>query len=95
VEVETALLTHPEIRHAHVRPFTRKSGEIGLAAYVVRAQGQEDEDAFFHTIKDYLKNTLPVQMIPGRMGELNSLPLNANGKVDGAVLADPVTLRRL
>jgi len=95
VEVETALLTHPEVRHAHVRPFTRENGETGLAAYVVRSAGQTNTDTFFHSIKDYLQDTLSVQMIPGRVEELRSLPLNANGKVDGSALADPVTLRRL
>ena len=95
VEVETALLGHPEVRHAHVRPFIRENGETGLAAYVVKSTGQTNTDAFFHSIKDYLQDTLPVQMIPGRVEELHSLPLNANGKVDGAALADPVTLRRL
>ena len=95
VEVEAALLAHPEVRQAHVRPFTRKNGETGLAAYVVRAPGQTEMEAFCQSVKHYLKETLPVQMIPGRMGELDSLPLNANGKVDGAVLADPGTLRRL
>ncbi|MGD9826478.1 amino acid adenylation domain-containing protein [Desulfobacter sp.] len=95
IEVETALLAHPEVRQAHVRPFTRGNGETGLAAYVVRCAGQTGTDAFFHSIKEYLKDTLPVQMIPGRMAELPSLPLNANGKVDGAALADPGTLGRL
>ncbi len=94
-EVEAALLSHPAVSHAHVRPYGLDNGEMALAAYLVRNPEQADPNRFFLSLKAHLEESLPSQMIPGRVGELESLPLNANGKVDGTALADPESLRRL
>ena len=94
-EVEAALMTHPDVRHAHVRPFYPNGGDTCLAAYVSRSLKSTDTDVFLHSVKVHLKATLPVQMVPGYFGEVDDFPLNANGKVDVAALPEPVTLQQL
>lgn len=94
-EVEAALLEHPQVSQAHVRPFMTENREARLAAYVVRDAGQMETREFFSSIKAYLTDTLPLQMVPSCMGELDCFPLNANGKVDVSALPEPAALNRL
>lgn len=55
------------------------NGELTLIAYYVSQSGSDITDK---SIKAELKQWLPYYMIPGFISELDSLPLNPNGKVD-------------
>jgi acyl-CoA synthetase (AMP-forming)/AMP-acid ligase II/acyl carrier protein len=83
-EVAGALLALPEIREAIVVP--RHDGEPRLCAYVV-PHGDVEASA----LREALSRTLPEQMIPADFVVLDSLPLNANGKIDLKALPDPAT----
>jgi amino acid adenylation domain-containing protein len=89
VEVEAALLGHPDVQHACVRGYTRKTGETCLAAWFSRHSNGMQPEAFIRQLRAYLQETLPVQMVPRCLHELDQFPLNANGKVDVSALPDP------
>jgi amino acid adenylation domain-containing protein len=79
-EVEIALLAVPGISNAVVVPAVHPSGEMVLAAYVV---GRTDG------LKDIVAGQLPPHLVPAAFISLDSLPLNANHKVDRHALPTP------
>src|SRR5450830_673316 len=81
-EVEAKLLAQPEVTAAVV---VAKEGPSGarLVGYVV-AQAIDSP-----TLRERLSQTLPDYMVPGVVVVLESLPLNANGKVDRKALPEP------
>jgi D-alanine--poly(phosphoribitol) ligase subunit 1 len=57
-------------------PFENKNGNTEIALFI---EGNATQPA---TITEYLKSKLPYYMIPGRMINIDVLPLNTNGKID-------------
>jgi len=82
-EIEAALLEYPEIRYAVVLAPEGNSGDRRLVAYIVPDHGQPINIA---RVRNFLEEQLPKFMLPSAFVELEQLPLNANGKVDRAVL---------
>jgi len=85
-EIEEVLLTHPDVAHAVVTARADRSGEIGLVAYVVR---RANSSLTTRDLRTHLKRALPSYMIPAACVKLESLPLNANGKIDRHRLPAP------
>ncbi|MEO6231488.1 MAG: amino acid adenylation domain-containing protein [Ferruginibacter sp.] len=83
-EIESVLQECSLVRHAAVIAKTDKDGTKRLVAYIV-PNDEFDKAA----IQSFLKNKLPDYMVPALMVEMESLPLNANGKIDRKVLPDP------
>ncbi len=83
-EIEAALVQHPAVRAAVVKPFKDESSSVGLAAYVVVTGAVEPAD-----LSQYLRRDMPDYMIPAAFMFLESLPLTPNGKVDRAALPTP------
>ncbi len=83
-EIETALQTHPAIEQAVVVALTNKQGEKEVVAYVV-----SKETLNATALATYLGTSLPTYMVPAQFVQMESLPLNANGKVDKKALPDP------
>jgi amino acid adenylation domain-containing protein len=83
-EIETALCQHPAVREAVVKPFRDDSGNVSLAAYVVRKGNVETPE-----LSKHLKKGLPEYMVPAAFLYLDQLPLTPNGKVDRAALPVP------
>jgi len=81
-EVESALREFPGVREAVVVAREDRPGHKQLVAYVAREQ-QGDLGA-------HLRERLPEYMVPSAIVELDSLPTNANGKVDRKALPAPV-----
>jgi amino acid adenylation domain-containing protein len=75
-EVEAVLKQHPSVRQSVLVPYD-DSGEKRLAAYVVGAKNPTTEE-----LRSFLSQRLPEYMIPSAFVYLETLPLNANGKVD-------------
>ncbi|QFU90329.1 non-ribosomal peptide synthetase [Amycolatopsis sp. YIM 10] len=73
--VEAALLAHPDVREAAVV----LSGQKLVAYHVGRAED----------LAGFLAQTLPRHEVPGVFVPMESLPLNANGKVDRKALPEP------
>ena len=91
-EIEAALARLPGVREAVVLAREDETGDKRLAAYVASsaepAPGPDD-------LRDALRRSLPEAMVPADVVILESLPLNANGKVDRRALARiaPVAVR--
>ncbi|MFX0580686.1 amino acid adenylation domain-containing protein [Nocardia nepalensis] len=83
-EIETALLARPEIAQAAVG--VKSDPRIGdwLVAYLVEAT-----PVVVAELKAALASVLPSYMMPNAFVTLESLPRNANGKLDRAALPEP------
>src|SRR5690606_32929506 len=81
----TQLLQQLAVREAVV---VAKEGASGtrLVAYVAL---HADHAVTTHALRDALAQTLPDYMLPSAIVVLDSLPLNANGKVDRSRLPEP------
>ncbi|WP_454694302.1 amino acid adenylation domain-containing protein [Achromobacter aegrifaciens] len=84
-EVEAQLLSQPGVREAVVVARAGSSGPR-LVAYVSATAGQEVDAG---ELRERLARQLPDYMVPSAIVALESLPLNANGKVDRKALPDP------
>jgi amino acid adenylation domain-containing protein len=84
-EIEAALREHPAVGDAAVSPYERAEGDKALAAYVVSANGAVEPAE----LRRHATSCLPAAMVPAAWIELESLPLNANGKVDRERLPAP------
>jgi len=88
-EIEATLHRHPGVRHAIVIPRPDSTGQKQLAAYIVPTSGAPLTAA---DLRDHLLSSLPEYMVPAAFAFLDTLPLNANGKVDLAALTtQPLT----
>ncbi|MEI6756850.1 MAG: amino acid adenylation domain-containing protein [Chlorobium sp.] len=79
-EIEAALLIHPLVKNASVL-FRPKTGE--LIACLLSA----DKDALHASeLRSWLLHRIPAYMVPARFIQIESIPVNANGKVDRFLL---------
>jgi amino acid adenylation domain-containing protein len=83
-EVEAALCRHPSVAEAAVLASIHPSGERQLVGYVVPSTrlpeggGVPEADE----LRQHLAESLPHYMVPAAFCLVDSLPLNANGKLD-------------
>jgi amino acid adenylation domain-containing protein len=87
-EVEAALAAHPAVRDAAVAVREDGHGGNRLVAWIVPAGGAIADPA---ELRAHLAGILPEFMLPSRFATVETLPLNANGKVDRRALPDPET----
>lgn len=80
-EVEAVLRRHPYVVDVAVVAVTAEDGETELAAAYA---GREVEPAAFDA---WLRDQMPLHMVPARIRLLDGLPLNDNGKTDRIALA--------
>ncbi|HEU0053556.1 MAG TPA: amino acid adenylation domain-containing protein, partial [Longimicrobium sp.] len=81
-EIEAALRRHAGVRECVVIVREDVPGQARLVAYVA---GDVEADA----LRGHLRGILPEYMVPGAFVILESLPLNANGKLDRRALPAP------
>ncbi|ASS74401.1 hypothetical protein CIG75_04980 [Tumebacillus algifaecis] len=90
-EVESALLTHPDVQNASVIDREDTPGVKRLAGYVVPKEGRA---LSVRELRRYLAERLPDFMVPTAFALLEALPLTQNGKVDRRALPVPNTADR-
>ncbi len=83
-EVEAELLVQSEIREAVVVARDSASG-MRLIAYVSAVKGKAVDGT---ELRERLHQVLPEYMVPSGIAVLDTLPLNANGKVDRKALPE-------
>ncbi|MCP4558886.1 MAG: AMP-binding protein, partial [Herbaspirillum sp.] len=83
-EIEARIAEHPAIKETVVIDREGRGGEKFLCAYVVPAGEIAAKE-----LEDYLSRLLPVYMVPSYFVRLESIPLNANGKLDRRALPAP------
>ncbi len=84
-EIEAVLNRYPSIRQAVVTASEDRAGDRQLVAYLIC------RDAINHPIsgsklREFLRQQLPLEMIPAIFVQLDCLPLNPNGKIDRQAL---------
>ncbi len=83
-EIESALVRYPGVKEAAVLAKPDASGEKQLVAYAVPESESGKQMAKIDTamLRGFLREKLPDYMIPAAFVQLESLPLNTNGKLD-------------
>jgi len=88
-EIEHHILQHPSVKQTLV--LAREMSDSGkeLVAYITAKEGPRE--GLTEELREWLNRSLPDYMVPSHIVCLKKMPLNANGKVDRAVLPDPVS----
>ncbi|MBT2510605.1 amino acid adenylation domain-containing protein [Streptomyces sp. ISL-98] len=86
-EIQTVLAGHPAVREAVIGIHEPVPGDKRLVAYVVPVPEAEMPGAA--DFAEYASLRLPEYMVPSAFITLDSIPLNANGKVDRRALPAP------
>ena len=89
-EIDATLAQHPEVREAVVLLREDAPGNQRLVAYVVA----REEDLAAADLRAWLKQQLPLYMVPATFVLLPALPLTPNGKVNRKALPAPETETR-
>ncbi|WP_246350949.1 non-ribosomal peptide synthase/polyketide synthase [Nocardia barduliensis] len=82
-DIEAALTAHEQV-HAAVAQVRVNGGDQRLVAYVVA-----DAEIDVRQVRRFLLDRLPAYMVPSSVTRIDSVPLNANGKVDHRALPEP------
>ena len=83
-EIEATLGSQDSVKSSAVLAVKVADGDVRLVAYVVPKSGQRIDHQL---LRDSARQILPGYMVPTHWFTLESLPLNANGKVDRKLLA--------
>jgi len=89
-EIDATLAQHPEVREAVVLLREDVPGNQRLVAYVVAREGGLGAT----DLRAWLKQQLPLYMVPATFVLLPALPLTPNGKVNRKALPAPETKTR-
>ncbi len=84
-EIEHALLAHPAIQNATLIARGEKNGRQLVAFVVLKGKGTL-APVTSPEIQAFLRDKLPVYMVPTQIVFLDQLPLTSNGKVDRSAL---------
>ena len=83
-EVEACIRSIPSVKDVTVQPITQDNGTKELCAYIVAAEPLALSD-----VQTYVSERKPDYMVPAFVVQLDSIPLNVNGKVDRRALPKP------
>ncbi|MEM8857682.1 MAG: amino acid adenylation domain-containing protein, partial [Chloroflexota bacterium] len=84
-EIEATLLNYAGIKTAAVSVIEKESARNKILAAWFTAESQVDQK----TLKEWMGNHVPDYMVPAVFTQLETMPLNANGKINRAALPVP------
>lgn len=82
-EIESALMSHPEVTMAAVNVELGGGAHKTLTAYLVFSS---NEIVHAEELRDFIKQTIPAYMLPAKLVKVDKLPLTPVGKVDKSKL---------
>jgi len=85
-EIESVLLTEPEVKEAVCAVKQNYLGVEHLIAWIVPATGHMPDLSF---LKAKAAKVLPDYMVPSRIMQISELPKNASGKTDRTLIPEP------
>ncbi|MGV9637978.1 amino acid adenylation domain-containing protein [Nocardia rhamnosiphila] len=85
-EIDAALTGHADVDLSVTVPVRNKAGATVLATYVVPVHGRRIDTV---ELQRYAREALPPHMVPAVILPLDSLPVNAFGKLDRKALPEP------
>ncbi|MGI9072205.1 MAG: non-ribosomal peptide synthetase [Bryobacteraceae bacterium] len=85
-EIVSALAEHPTVQMSVVVGRDDAAGEKRIVAYIVPKLGTRPTDK---DLRDFLSSRLPEYMVPATFVRIDSLPINASGKIDRVALPMP------
>lgn len=85
-EIDTCLIQHKDIADCTTIDRTDKEGNKYLCSYIV-----SDCKVNSKEIRSYLALKVPEYMVPSYIIQLNTIPMNTNGKIDRQLLPEPLT----
>ncbi|MEV4128619.1 amino acid adenylation domain-containing protein [Nocardia sp. NPDC049707] len=85
-EIDAALTTHEDVDLSVTVPVRNNVGTTVLASYVVPVDGHRVDPL---EIQGFARDSLPSHMVPAVILSLDSLPVNAFGKLDRSALPKP------
>ncbi|MEV6558542.1 type I polyketide synthase [Nocardia sp. NPDC051756] len=92
-EIEALLLNHSGVRAAAVLAH-EINGHARLVAHVLPGAGLDPRGGGA-VLDEYLRSTLPPQLLPAAYSFVTALPMTASGKIDRRQLLPPETFDRL
>eukprot|EP00833_Pecoramyces_ruminatium_P007630 jgi/Orpsp1_1/1181662/evm.model.c7180000078104.1 len=84
-EIENVIKTIKEIKNSIVIDKVKPNGDKYLVGYYI-----SDEEIKSDKIRNYLKDKLPVYMIPNYYIKIDKIPYNNRGKLDRNALPEPI-----
>lgn len=90
-EIEAVLREHPAVRDGVVGLRGDEAQGSSLIAWWIEKEGQQSDES---ELRDFLRQRLPDYMIPASLVQVDSFPLNPNGKVDLHQLPAPANQTR-
>ena len=91
-EIEAQLVKHSEVKDAAVLAREDRVGERRLVAYFIPKETTGTERALSaDVLRAYLRDVLPLHMIPSAFVSMSSFPLTASGKLDRRAFPAPAT----
>ncbi|HEX3022521.1 MAG TPA: amino acid adenylation domain-containing protein [Lachnospiraceae bacterium] len=81
-EIESVITSHPTVKDCAVIVKELSKTDKRIVAYIIFEKTQADKENMISELRRNLGKKLPEYMVPNHMMELESLPLNLNGKVD-------------
>ncbi len=85
-EIDAALAKHPAVHQALTIVREDAPGDKRLVSYCVPGEGHAIDP---RDLRSFLSAQLPEYMLPAAFVEMESLPVNVNGKVDRSLLPAP------
>ena len=80
-EVESALITHPDVLEAAVIPQDEGNGLLKPKAFVILTPGTDANTVSFDALKEHVKSQLSPWKYPRWIEYVNELPKTATGKI--------------